>query len=103
MLMNKNFELALELRLLGRVGISAVVGNKAGHILDDHQAQFVTSPVEQIRFNFDLQASQFSIRPAEDVWCWVKAWPLTCFRTALKPRLLSIFRSDTMASLLGGA
>lgn len=57
MLMNKNFELALELRLLGRIGWSTAIGHKTGHILDDHQTQFITSPVEQIRFNFDLEAS----------------------------------------------
>lgn len=46
MLMNKNFELALELCLLGWIGWSIAIGHKTGHILDDHQAQFVTSSVE---------------------------------------------------------
>lgn len=103
MLMNKNFELALELCLLGRIGWSTAIGHETGHILNDHQAQFVASPVEQVRFNFDLEASRFSFGPVDNAWCWGKAQPLTCFRTALKPRLLSIFRSYTMASLLGGA
>lgn len=73
MLMNKNFELALELCLLGRIWWSTAIGHKTGHILNDHQAQLVTSPVEQIRFNFDLQASQFRIHPVENAWCWIKA------------------------------
>lgn len=47
--------------MLGCVGWAAAIGDKARHILDDHQAQFITSPVEQIRLNFDLQASQFSM------------------------------------------
>lgn len=46
MLVDKNLELALELCLLGRIGWSTAICHKTGHILDDHQAQFVTSPVE---------------------------------------------------------
>jgi hypothetical protein len=54
MLMDQNFELALEFRLLSRIGRSTAISNKTRHILNDHQAQFVTSAVEMIWFNFDL-------------------------------------------------
>lgn len=57
MLMNQNLELALKFRLLVRVRRSTTIRNKTGHILDDHQAHFITSSVEQIRLNFDLQAT----------------------------------------------
>lgn len=51
-LVNEDFELALELGLLCRVGLG--VGWQAGHVLEQHDAHFVTGTVEQIGLYLDL-------------------------------------------------
>lgn len=54
MFIDEDLELSLEFVLLFRCGRALAIRGHARHVLDDHQADLVTSLVEQVGLNLDL-------------------------------------------------
>lgn len=54
MLVDDHLKLPLELGLLLRVGLAVATSGKTGHVLDNHEAELITSLIKQIRLDFDL-------------------------------------------------
>lgn len=101
MFVDENFELSLKLGLLSSIG-SRHARRHGRHVLYHHEAEVVTSPVEQIGLDFDLRHEYEGQRPKCTQASWRGTGILTCFRTVLNPSFFNSSRSKTIASYVGG-